>query len=265
MEDELDPAIADTPQRLRKQKMEDLGKQEDNAPIQAWIMLNFGSDSKLDAIREKAREFGLAHRLDLGTSGPVLVGKTAQGYDAAKTQIHERDVVKDYMALVHGVFKEPRGTCRAGIDRRKYAETRKVTVHDGGDPAATIWEVMAEYESPTNKGDKYTLVHLRIITGRTHQIRAHMAHMGHPIISDWRYCETEAVLRRDEALCPRIFLHKFRISYLDMKGMAVSVSCSIQMDKELWHCLSQLRLVGGPALNGCAAPGQRAAKVVAPK
>ena len=120
------------------------------------------------------------------------MGKTNhQGYDYGRLQISNRDCVKDYLALVHGTFAESRGDCREPIDKSTYSVTRTVRVHESGDAAVTLWEALAEYESPTNGEVKYTLVHIRIVTGRTHQTRVHLSHMGHPIVSDWQYCKAD--------------------------------------------------------------------------
>jgi len=254
--DPLEPKIGGLPLRDRNKLIHELTKQE-SPPIQAWILLQFGCEKGSPVIRDNNRDNGLCHRLDIGTSGPVLVGKTDKSFDYAKTQIHERDLVKDYLALVHGSVSGERGACRAAIDRTQYEKTRRVRCHESGDPAVSLWEVIAHYETVEPPKIPYTLVHVRIITGRTHQIRAHLANMGHPIMSDWGYCEDETMLWRDYAMCKRIFLHKFRVSFVDMQGFPVCVSCPLQMDPDLWNCLKRLRLVNGMAAHGCLAPGLR--------
>jgi len=242
------------PEEERAAKLRKLISQEGSACIKTWLYLTLGYDEACDAIRSTDAQHGLCHRLDNGTSGPVVIGKSLEGYEYATQQIRDRDIVKDYLALVHGRCKEPRGICRFPIDRSHYKESGRVRVHESGQPAVTIWETVAEYESPAS-GEKYTLVHYRLITGRTHQIRVHTAYMGHPIMSDWAYCTNRDMVRQDEQHCKRIFLHKFRVSYMDMEGFPVSVSCPLRMDPQLWGCLESLRLTGGLALTGCNAPG----------
>lgn len=235
----------------------------DQACFKLWLLLTFGYERSADAVRETEADHGLCHRLDMGTSGPMLVGKTLESYEYAKQQLRDRDVVKDYVALVHGRVAEPRGSCRARIDKSPYEREGKVRIDESGATAVTLYEVVAEYEAPEDPKDQYTLVHLRLITGRTHQIRVHMAHLGHPLVSDWRYMKNREMSNRDERnLCPRIFLHKFRVTFLDMEGFPVSISCPLSMDPQLWCCLQKLRLVGGGALHGCDAPGLRPAKPV---
>lgn len=241
----------------REEKLSELIQQQESACIKSWLFLNFGYDEGSEAVRDPLSEHGLVHRLDVGTSGPVIIGKTIEAFEYAKQQIRDRDVVKDYLALVHGSFDELHGVCRFPIDRSQYRETKKVRVHESGAPAVTIWEAMAEYESGDSYKDRYTLMHFRLITGRTHQIRVHMAHLGHPIMSDWTYVEDKEAAWRDSMRCTRIFLHKFRVSFMDMEGFPVSVSCPLRMDPKLWITLENMRLVGGMALNNCAAPGLR--------
>merc|ERR1712232_14452 len=146
-------------------------------------------------------------------------GKTSEGYSFASKSIRERDVVKDYVALVYGSMPAFVGACDAPIDNSLYNKTRTVTISEKGATAVTMWEVMAEYESTELEKHlrrRYSLVHCRIITGRTHQIRVHLAHLGHPLVSDWQYCDDRELLLRDDKLCRRIFLHKVRVAFVDM-------------------------------------------------
>eukprot|EP00928_Gymnodinium_smaydae_P053051 TRINITY_DN3712_c1_g1_i1.p1 TRINITY_DN3712_c1_g1~~TRINITY_DN3712_c1_g1_i1.p1 ORF type:complete len:1334 (+),score=268.36 TRINITY_DN3712_c1_g1_i1:48-4004(+) len=247
----LRPDLSDRPRKLMALML------QEKPSFVEWIIHQFVQIDHCEAIRDESRNFGLVHRLDAGTSGPLLVGTSTFGYDHVKKQLHDRHIVKDYLALVHGTFSEPRGSCNAKIDRSMYAETRRVRVGVSGEVAATLWEVLAEYQSPQVPERRYTLLHLRIHTGRTHQIRVHLAHLGHPIVSDWTYFESMKQCQLDAELCKRMFLHKFRVSFMDTEGQATSISCSLQMDNELWSALRKLRLVGGMALSGCGAPGLR--------
>jgi len=222
----------------------------DESCFKSWLRLTLGSDPAATAASDPEADYGLCHRLDIGTSGPMLVGKTLAGYEAGKLQLRDRDVVKDYVALVHGRLRTHVGTCRARIDRSSYVTEGKVKVSDSGQIAATLYEVLAEYESPHNSQETFSLVHCRLITGRTHQIRAHMACLGHALVGDWRYVNDHQVTARDQKICGRIFLHKFRVTFTDLEGFPVSISCPLSMDPDLWNCLKQLRLIGGLAVPG---------------
>merc|ERR1719386_442957 len=239
-------------EELRKEHIARLVHQRESAHLQSCLGLRFFTNTGAPLNSKVPDRWGLCHRLDVGTSGPLLIGKTTDAFQYGWKQIKERDVVKDYIALVHGQFDEARGSCRAPIDRSTYQDKHKVRIHESGDAALTLWEVIAEYEAPFPGGvgvlpgerKRFTLVHLRIITGRTHQIRVHLQHMGHPIVSDWQYGGNPRTLKEDEKLCPRIFLHKYRISIMDPQQYTISVDAPLQMDNDLWATLQSLRLVG---------------------
>lgn len=122
---------------------------------------------------------GIVHRLDKDTSGIIIVAKNDKSHINLSNQIKNREVKKKYIALVRGVIKENEATINMPIgrstkDRKKMAVSRK------GKEAITHFKVLNRY-------DKYTLIQIKIDTGRTHQIRVHMAEIGHPIIGDIVY------------------------------------------------------------------------------
>jgi len=127
-------------------------------------------------------------------------------------------------------------------------------ISERGEPAITLCEALAYYED-VDSGDVYTLVHLRIVTGRTHQIRVHMMHLGHPVVGDMQYVTDQALIDRDFKLCDRIFLHKFRIAFFNMKGEPVIRACPLRMAPKLWRALECLRRTDTFSLQGCDAPG----------
>lgn len=124
---------------------------------------------------------GIVHRLDKDTSGIMVVAKNDPAHRALVVQFKERLMTKIYHALVHGCFQEQRGRVelpvgRHPIDRKKMA----VREYDGRF-AATSWQVLEEF------GRRVSFVELRPETGRTHQLRVHMAHLGHPLLGDTVY------------------------------------------------------------------------------
>jgi 23S rRNA-/tRNA-specific pseudouridylate synthase len=217
-------------------------------PLQGWLLLRFGADPHCDAARDQASDRGLAHRLDVDVSGPILVGKTLRGFEHAKKQI-VLGVLKDYVVLVHGTFSTERGECCVPVDTSKFDQYKRVHVGTGGQPATTVWEVVAEYECPETE-DTFSLVHCRMVTLRTHQIRAHMQHLGNPIVGDSVYG-----VGQPPEWCPRIFIHKLRIGFFDLNGKACFEQASLQTAPDLWSALAGLRKAGGMAAKGCGAPG----------
>lgn len=134
------------------------------------------------ALRTATFEPAPAHRIDRGTSGLCAIGLTPAGLRGLAAAFRDGTVQKGYLAVVHGVPAPPRGTIDAPLRQRSdaAADGPKVEVHPSGKPARTDYEVV------TAAGDR-ALLAVRIHTGRMHQIRAHLAHLGHPIIGDVRY------------------------------------------------------------------------------
>ena len=124
---------------------------------------------------------GIVHRLDKGTSGVLVVARTAETYRALTADFASRRVEKRYLAIVHGTPKVPRGTIEAAIGRHT-VERKRMTVRADGRPAATRYQTIA-----TAAG--LALLELELLTGRTHQIRVHLKHLRHPIVGDSTYGE----------------------------------------------------------------------------
>lgn len=146
------------------------------------------------------QRWGLVHRLDKDTSGVMLVARTPLTHAALSRQIAERQVQRSYLALVDGVPTAPTGSIEAPIGRDPDRPMRR-TVIRGGKPARTHFEVERVFE---NYG--CSLLGLRLETGRTHQIRVHLAAIDHPVIGDDVYGKTTSVVS------PRIFLHASAIA-----------------------------------------------------
>jgi len=270
---DAEAATASLPMAWRRGLVDDLRLQESPAPIAQYLQLRFGRTAA-PLCCEPTCQFGLVHRLDLETSGPLLVAKTRRGYEVAKAQIHARDLVKDYVALVRGSLGTRRcGELRAPIDDSTYAAQAMVRVHPGGRDAITVYETIGEYAGRSGRSGEdadadaaaggeeevYSLLHVRLITGRTHQIRAHMAHMGHPVVADARYTGDAAALERDRGFCPRLFLHKVRIAFCTTAGQPVVIWCPLTMVPELGRALASLRPFSSSAAAVAATNGDGAA------
>lgn len=119
---------------------------------------------------------GIVHRIDKDTSGLLMVAKTDRAHQSLTAQLKAKTNEREYVALVHGVLKEDRGTINAPIGRSPKNRQQQAIVANGR-PAVTHFKVLKRYQH-------YTLVSCRLETGRTHQIRVHMKYINHPLAGD---------------------------------------------------------------------------------
>jgi 23S rRNA pseudouridine1911/1915/1917 synthase len=154
--------------------------------------------SKTDA--EDFRRAGLVHRLDKDTSGLVVIAKNARSHRILCSHFHRKLVEKRYFALVEGNVREDSGTIKAPIGR--FAEIRLWNIKQDGKRAVTNFWVKARFAGKT-------LLELEPVTGRTNQLRIHLAHFGHPIFGDIKYGGREF-----ERLC----LHAYRLNFWHPNG-----------------------------------------------
>ena len=122
---------------------------------------------------------GIVHRLDKDTSGLLIVAKNDKAHVNMSEQIKNHEVKKTYIALVRGIVKENEATIDMPIGRSN-SDRKKMAVNKNGKNAVTHIKVLERFE-------KYTLLEVNIETGRTHQIRVHLSHIGYPIIGDYTY------------------------------------------------------------------------------
>ena len=122
---------------------------------------------------------GIVHRIDKDTSGLLIVAKNDNSHVKMSEQIKNHEVKKTYIALVRGVFKENEATIDMPIGRST-SDRKKMAVNKNGKNAITHIKVLKRF-------DKYTLLQVNIETGRTHQIRVHLSHIGYPIVGDYTY------------------------------------------------------------------------------
>lgn len=154
---------------------------------------------------------GIVHRIDKDTSGLLIVAKNDRAHQSLAEQIAVHSFTRIYNAVVYGVVKEEEGTVSAPIGRHPTDRKRMAVLSSGGREAVTHYRVLERFPG-------FTLVECRLETGRTHQIRAHMAHIGHPVAGDPVYgpkkCITEL---QGQCLHARVigFIHPATGEYLE--------------------------------------------------
>ncbi len=147
---------------------------------------------------------GIVHRLDRDTSGVMVVAKTDAAHRSLSLQFKLRTVRKQYLAIVYGVVRDDAGRIEAAIGRREHDRKRMGIRREGGRDARTTFRVVRRLPG-------MTALLLGLETGRTHQIRVHLAHIGHPVIGDQTYGgRTE---RRAHAGASRQMLHAWRLAF----------------------------------------------------
>jgi 23S rRNA pseudouridine1911/1915/1917 synthase len=170
---------------------------------------------------------GLVHRLDKDTTGLLVVAKSAEAHRRLVAMIRRRAVDRRYLALVHGSFSGESGTIEAPVGRDP---VRRKSMTVGGVAAR---EARTHFRVVERLGD-FTLVEVRLETGRTHQIRVHFMAIGHPVAGDPTYA------RRDVLGVGRQFLHSYSLSFEHpMTGAAVDVKAPLPAD--LAATLARLR------------------------
>lgn len=145
---------------------------------------------------------GIVHRLDKDTSGLLIIAKNDNAHRILSENLKERNIKRVYMALVHGVLSNDEGTINApigrhGTDRKKMAVTQK-----NSKEAITHYKVLDRYNN-------YTLIEVKLETGRTHQIRVHMAHINHPVVGDPVYSKGKNEFGLDKQM-----LHAYKLGFL---------------------------------------------------
>ena len=200
---------------------------------------------------------GIVHRLDKQTSGLIVVAKNDVAHRKLSEMFSERRLRKTYIALVHGDVNEDEGTIQLPISRDLVRRIRMTTKRAGGRSAVSHWKVL---ERVQGRFGKFTLLEVRIETGRTHQIRVHMQAIGHPVVGDFLYgaphrmypmvaaegglkSRPAASRSEEESLTlDRNFLHAAELEFLHPRT-GKSLALRSELPEELTELLEQLRQV----------------------
>jgi len=187
---------------------------------------------------------GIVHRLDKQTSGLIVVAKNDVTHRKLSEMFAGRQVNKTYVALVHGWMAEDEGTIRLGISRDAVRRIRMTTKRAGGRSAISHWKVLERIDGPWGK---FTLVEVRIETGRTHQIRVHMQALGHPVVGDFLYGAPREIKRtgkksveQDTVTLDRNFLHAKQLE-LEHPRAGKKLQLKAELPEELGALLERVR------------------------
>ncbi len=180
-----------------------------------------GEQTIVDLIRDKVKDSdperpGIVHRLDRDTSGVLIIAKDVKTKVFLQQQFKGRQVKKVYLALVRGVPKLERAILDWPIGRHPRNPLKRA-IRPSGKPAQTEYKVKQRF------GNKYALLEVYPKTGRTHQIRVHLAHLGHPVIGDRIYGKTEPNL-------PRHWLHAYKLTIKLPNGVSKTFTSPLPDD-----------------------------------
>ncbi len=152
---------------------------------------------------------GIVHRLDKNTTGVMVVAKTEVALHSLQAQIQAKTAQREYLGIIHGAPKAAQGTIDAPVGRHPQHRKKMgiVPIEKGGRSAVTHWKMLERLGN-------YTLMQFQLQTGRTHQIRVHSAHLGHPIVGDPEYGSSRGSSNISGMKLPGQALHAFRLTLL---------------------------------------------------
>ena len=165
-----------------------------------------GAIESLRSMRPQAKFLELVHRLDRETSGVLLVAKKRSALVALHEMLRARAMDKRYLAGVAGRFRNELQHVKLALEKRTTPEGKHVRVATGGQEAETVLRRIG-------RGAEFSLLEAQLLTGRTHQIRVHLAHLGHPILGDDKYGDFELNKRLRKRGLRRMFLHAASLEF----------------------------------------------------
>lgn len=175
---------------------------------------------------------GIVHRIDMDTSGLIVVAKNDAAHRALAEQLKDHSLARTYEAIACGNFREDRGTVSAPIGRNPADRKKMAVTEKNSKDAVTHWEVLGRYPG-------YSHLRLHLETGRTHQIRVHMAYLNHPLLGDTVYGRKKAELGQGSQC-----LHARELTFLHPStGERITVSC--ELPDYFREVLEKLQAMGG--------------------
>lgn len=155
---------------------------------------------------------GIVHRIDRDTTGSLIICKNDRTHNAIAAQLKEHTIIRKYRAIVHGVIAQDTGTVQASIGRDPKDRKKMAVNETNGKPAVTHYTVLERFQ-------EYTYIECRLETGRTHQIRVHMASIGHPLLGDEVYCRRKSPYRLEGQVLHAMvigFIHPVSGEYVEV-------------------------------------------------
>ena len=162
---------------------------------------------------------GIVHRLDKDTSGLIIVAKNQKSYEYLVNLFKERKIEKKYFALVYGIMKELKGIISYSLEKRGRVRAK---LSSTSRPAVTRYKVAEEFK------EDFSLLDVKIETGRTHQIRVHLAKIGHPVVGDQQY----RFKRKKKVDLDRQFLHAYYLKFKLPSGIEKKFEIGLPNDLE---------------------------------
>ncbi len=170
---------------------------------------------------------GIVHRLDRNTSGLLMVAKNNKAHEFLTEQIKLKSAKRQYLSVVNGTLEFPEGTIDAPIGRHK-TKPEKMAVTEDGKPSVTHYKVLETFKG-------YTYIELTLETGRTHQIRVHMTHIGHSIVNDSLYNKIPFKVKTTEQV-----LQAYKLKFATLKNNDI-IELEIDIDDDIQKSLKYLR------------------------
>ena len=226
--------------------------------VLSWLLEKYPEIKKVGPLRSREGEArdperpGIVHRLDKQTSGLLIIARTAAGFEYIKNLFRTRDIAKEYLALVYGELSK-HGLIDKPLTKIGQEGRSKVRVDEKGKPAMTECCPLKYYSHPSplpnprHQGDgnrkeflppggggevggidSFTLVRVKLHTGRTHQIRVHFSSEGHPVMGDNLYGKPQSQKLSD--ILPRQFLHASRLEFKLPDGTWLEIESELPED-----------------------------------
>jgi 23S rRNA pseudouridine1911/1915/1917 synthase len=188
--------------------------------ISDWFVKRYPESKNVGAVGRA----GIVHRLDKETSGVLILAKTQKALEWLKKQFKARETKKFYLALVHGQVERAEGLIDLPIGRSPKNRLRRTTqLRSNSRSALTEFKIIKQFK-------EYTLVETRPFTGRTHQIRVHMAAINHPVVGDKLYMSKP--YRKKDKNIPRLFLHAKKLKITLPSGKKETFEEPLPLDLE---------------------------------